>query len=171
MIQVPFYRVSDLYLDAYFMDKVGKPYLRILLVKANLRPSVQGSLRPIEFDELISLLNEGYNDLKSVNINKERITLIENLIDSIYNVGQFMRRRENEIVVSAIVKLYKIAYEKVLERVKRGAERELVYVPLGLSSNNVILGGKADEAYTFLFNNDEKFRASVLSLLSGESHK
>lgn len=171
MIQIPFYKVSDLYLDAYFMDKLSKPYLRIFLVKANLTHFTQGYLQPIPFDRLLSLLDEGYKDLGNINVNKEKMTFLENLVSSIYNVGYFMKRREEEITLSTLIKFYKMVYDAVLKTLKKENNHELVYIPLDLSPDKILLDNKVDEAYTFLFNSDEKFKAEVLNLLSGKVHK
>ncbi|MEM0362299.1 MAG: hypothetical protein QXH75_00575 [Sulfolobaceae archaeon] len=168
----PFYRVENIFIDAYFMDKLAKPYLRILLVKTNLVNQKEGELiNPLSFDTIIDLLKDGYNNLNSIKVNKEKINILDSILSSLYNPGYYLRKRKEEITLSSLYRIYQLAYKVVLDKLQKRPPYDIIYSTIILNDNQILINGKIDEVYTKLFNHDEGFRKAILSLLSEQLHK
>ncbi|MEM0294372.1 MAG: hypothetical protein QXF93_07220, partial [Saccharolobus sp.] len=146
--------------------------LRILLVKTNLVNQKEGELiNPLSFDTIIDLLKDGYNNLNSIKVNKEKINILDSILSSLYNPGYYLRKRKEEITLSSLYKIYQLAYKVVLDKLQKRPPHDIIYSTIILNDNQILINGKIDDVYTNLFNNDEGFRKAILSLLSEQLHK
>lgn len=170
MICVPFYVIDDLYIDAYFMDKIDKPYLRILLVKVKIEGSKCDGriLNTIPFETVVELLRNGLSDLQNIsfNIKKENISYLDIMLSSLYNPGYYFRKREKEMTLSSILKIYDLAYKNVLDKLNRVKDVAVSYLSLSLANSSVIINNNEDQVYTQFFRSDPKFREAILNALS-----
>nr|WP_241208552.1 hypothetical protein [Sulfolobus islandicus] len=113
---LPFYMTDNIFIDAYFLENISKPHTRILLVRTNLKPEENGEkLEPIPLNQVVKLLEDGYVDLKSLNEKKERLDTLDYLLSGLYNPGLYFRKREAEITLSSLLRIYDLAYKQVLK--------------------------------------------------------
>ncbi|WP_338604373.1 hypothetical protein V6M85_06295 [Sulfolobus tengchongensis] len=165
---LPFYDVNGIFIDAYFLDKISKPYLRILLVRSDVSPieSNGNGLQPIPLPKVIELLKEGYESLKQLK-EKERLDTTDYLLSILYNSGYYFKKREKEITLSSLARIYGLAYKMVLEKLQTTFPNvNLRFVRISVFDNKIMINDKEDPTYTNLFNSDTNFKKAILDSLS-----
>lgn len=88
------------------------------------------------------------------------------ILSSLYNPGYYFRKREKEITLSSILKIYDLAYKNVLDKLNRVKDAVVTYLSLSLANSSVIINNNEDQVYTQFFRSDPKFREAILSALS-----
>ncbi|AKA72876.1 hypothetical protein SULI_02390 [Saccharolobus solfataricus] len=166
---LPFYMIgNNIFIDAHFLSSISKPYIRILLVRSNLKLEQEGEkLEPIPLDHVIKLLEDGYVDLKSLSEKKERLDSLDYLLSSLYNPGWYFRKREAEITSSSLLRIYDLAYKLVLKKLRDLSRVDVVFVSISFSNDSILINGKEDRIYTTLFKSDSNFKKAILNSLSG----
>ncbi|WP_016731396.1 hypothetical protein [Saccharolobus islandicus] len=165
---LPFYMTDNIFIDAYFLENISKPHTRILLVRTNLKPEENGEkLEPIPLNQVVKLLEDGYVDLKSLNEKKERLDTLDYLLSGLYNPGLYFRKREAEITLSSLLRIYDLAYKQVLKKLRDSGHVNLTFASVSVSNNSILINGKEDKIYTALFKSDSNFKEAILSSLSG----
>ncbi|TRM73808.1 hypothetical protein DJ528_11140 [Sulfolobus sp. B5] len=128
-VATPFYRVSDdLFIDAYFIDKLTRSYERILLIRRDVvleNAMVEKPLEPIPIPKVKELMEEGYNDLNNMEGNRRNIDGIDTILSIFYNPGYYLRKQEKEITLSSILRIYELAYKMVLSKLSNNKNIEL----------------------------------------------
>jgi hypothetical protein len=163
-VLIPYYRVSNFCIDAYMLDKIGEPLERILLVKDLRGNRGSGNLNPLPFPEVLRLMREPYDLIRSENFERRRITGVEATLYPLINPSLYMRSREEEIVQYTTLKLYERLYERVLKEMEKG-EKGLEWGEVRVEGDRVYLNVKMDRGYTLLFTSDEKFKVSLREVL------
>jgi len=165
---LPFYMTDNIFIDAHFLENISKPHTRILLVRTNLKPEENGEkLEPIPLNQVVKLLEDGYVDLKSLNEKKERLDTLDYLLSGLYNPGLYFRKREAEITLSSLLRIYDLAYKQVLKKLRDSGHVNLKFASVSVSNNSILINGKEDKIYTALFKSDSNFKEAILSSLSG----
>ncbi|QGA53228.1 hypothetical protein GFS03_00740 [Sulfolobus sp. E5-1-F] len=165
---LPFYRVDNIFIDAYFLKNVSKPHIRILLVRANLESREVGEkLEPMPLNQVIKLLEDGYIELKNLNEKRERLDSLDYLLSSLYNPGLYFRKREAEITLSSLLRIYDLAYKQVLKKLRDSSHVNLTFASILLFNDSILINDKEDQIYTALFKSDSNFKEAILSSLSG----
>ncbi len=168
-VVIPFYRVdNNLFIDAYFMDKLTRSYERILLIRRDVvleNTRIEKLLEPIPIPKVKELLEEGYNDLNNMARNRRNIDGTDVILSIFYNPSYYLRKQEKEITFSSILRIYELAYKTVLSKLSNNKNIQLIYSKI-LFVNSINFNDKEDVVYNYLFNTDDRFKDAILSVLS-----
>lgn len=173
-VRVPLYRVDGFWIDAYLIKYVEFKYNRVLMIR-EVADDVRPHLDPIPYDELVSLVIEGYNDLLSLigevssRVETRRsIRILEVVALPAYNPSQYLARRENEAVILPLLNMLRKLYEALIEKLRSSNYSGVGSVEVSLRGDRVFINGKFDRVYTSFYENDDGFRAKLNEILGVE---
>lgn len=89
---IPFYVISNLMIDAYFIDKVSQKEDRILLIRSKREGKEKGEIKPLPFNLILSLLREGYEEVNKQD--SKSLKILEVFESIFYNQSVFIKNRE-----------------------------------------------------------------------------
>lgn len=158
---IPFYVISNLMIDAYFIDKVSQKEDRILLIRSKREGKEKGEIKPLPFNLILSLLREGYEE---VNKQDSKSLKILEIFESIfYNQSVFIKNREKEITEKVMRRIFSRMYERLFNIINDKYD-EVTWLEIRIQQDKIFLENTYDEIYTRLFKSDEKFRNEFLKL-------
>ena len=172
-IRIPFYGIDgNIWIDAYLIANVEFKYNRVLMIKEradDIKPWVE----PLPFNDVMSLITEGYNDLltlinevKSRVETRRNIRVLEVLALPIYNPSQYLARRENEAVILPLLNMLRKFYEDLMHRMSNTRNIRLGSLEVSIKNNKVLINGRVDNVYTSFYENDDLFRAKLNEILN-----
>ncbi|MBP1357219.1 MAG: hypothetical protein JZD40_01840 [Sulfolobus sp.] len=164
-ILIPYYKVKNLYVDAYLIKYLTNPIERISLVKWSVNERKEkGEVKPLSYYDVIRMLEEGYRILKSNGVEKEKLRLRDIAIIPLYNPGLLSLKKNDEITLQVLYKIYDITYRGILDNMKKIENPTLVWLAIKLDKDYVLINEKLDRVYSELFKSDEGFRNAILDL-------
>ncbi|BCU67068.1 hypothetical protein HS7_05050 [Sulfolobales archaeon HS-7] len=160
---IPFYECKNILVDAYFPARVEHIEERIFLIRDKLKTSYTGNIEHMPWDELINLFVESKKALERRDHWKS-LTATEVLASMFYNPSFYISRREHEINLESIRRMYLLFYNRFLS-VANDCAPKRVWGKLAYNNIEVYIDDEKSIIYTKLFKADGKFHAEVRKLL------
>lgn len=172
-VRIPFYGINNnTWIDAYLIANVELKYNRVLMIKGRA-DNVEPQVKSLPFNEVVSLITEGYNDLltlidevRSRVETRRNIRVLEVLALPIYNPSQYLARRENEAVILPLLNMLKKLYEDLIHKMSSARNVKLGSLEVSIKNNKVLVNGKIDNIYTSFYENDDLFKAKLNEILN-----
>lgn len=158
---IPFYVISNLMIDAYFIDKVSQKEDRILLIRSKREGKEKGEIKPLPFNLILSLLREGYEEVNKQD--SKSLKILEVFESIFYNQSVFIKNREKEITEKVMRRIFSRMYERLFNIISDKYD-EVTWLEIRIQQDKIFLENTYDEIYTRLFKSDEKFRNEFLKL-------
>ncbi|WP_048054494.1 hypothetical protein [Acidianus hospitalis] len=163
MPSIPFYVISNLMIDAYFIDKISQKEDRILLIRSKKEGKETGEIKPIPFNLIISLMREGYEEVSKQDFKSLKISEVFESI--FYNQSVFIKNREKEITEKVMRRIFSKMYERLFDIINNKYDK-VTWLEICIRQDKIFLENTYDEIYTRLFRSDEKFRNELLKLFA-----
>lgn len=166
---MPYYDLGNYWIDAYLIGHMSLKYNRILLIRDGKEIIKEDpDISPLPYDNVMALINEGYEDLKSLikdvkskAVSKsDKLRSLEAILLPLYNPSQYLLRREDEMVTLNILKLLDKLYMELIKKMPPKPQ-DVGSIRLSLVNNKVLVNGKPDKILTNLYDIDDEFREII----------
>ncbi|ARM75458.1 hypothetical protein [Acidianus manzaensis] len=152
-MNIPFYVYKDISIDGFFIDKISAPEDRIYLITTPCKNDEKNGLAPLPIQKVLELLKEGYSNL---HLERKPLSAID-IAETFYNQSSYIRRRENEIRINLLTKMYMNLYNNLFKKIN--SEYKLAWYKVELKeSNTIYICESMNKSYTLLYSKDKIFK-------------